>query len=349
MENDEFFNLFYEKHLSKYLEVFQDTFEAKNRSFVRTQTCDLLAFCVSAHSYRSRNFVIKHNVLDMTLKLMTLQDKPYTLAAIRLFRSWMALKDPTCNRVAIRSDLFDPVVAILEENGCKYNLINSAILELFDMLLKDKARMIIQYLATRFRDAFSEIKYVPVFRQILKLDDDFTGTPANPLPANGEAGTSSKTPGYARRRTAYHLKRLPGDDEDEAYLNEPDEDEEVLIVSGTTSSESSSSSTGDRGDSVVEPTDKENKDVGEPSGNGIGEQVSLQCEEVEAAGSYREAVVLGKRTRGGVGDEAAGEQQMNAENKGAQSGDSKSAPGGSVEAQDGESDVKRRKVKEGDV
>ena len=140
--------------------------EAKNRSFVRTQTCDLLAFCVSAHSYRSRNFVIKHNVLDMTLKLMTLQDKPYTLgilsplslrffmwsvhfmigllnsfgclfqAAIRLFRSWMALKDPTCNRVAIRSDLFDPVVAILEENGCKYNLINSAILELFDMLLK---------------------------------------------------------------------------------------------------------------------------------------------------------------------------------------------------------------------
>ena len=103
------------------------------------------------------------------------------------------------------------------------------------------------------------------------------------------------------------------------------------------------------GDSVVEPTDKENKDVGEPSGNGIGEQVSLQCEEVEAAGSYREAVVLGKRTRGGVGDEAAGEQQMNAENKGAQSGDSKSAPGGSVEAQDGESDVKRRKVKEGDV
>ena len=61
--------------------------------------------------------------------------------------------------------------------------------------LQDKARMIIQYLATRFRDAFSEIKYVPVFRQILKLDDDFTGTPANPLPANGEAGTSSKTPG----------------------------------------------------------------------------------------------------------------------------------------------------------
>ena len=55
-------------------------------------------------------------------------------AALRLTRRVVGLKDEFYNRYLIKGDLFAPIVAAFKINGDKYNLLNSAMIELFDFI-----------------------------------------------------------------------------------------------------------------------------------------------------------------------------------------------------------------------
>ena len=55
-------------------------------------------------------------------------------AALRLLRKCVGLKDEFYNRHITRFDLFRPVVDIFVANRHKYNLLNSALIELFDFI-----------------------------------------------------------------------------------------------------------------------------------------------------------------------------------------------------------------------
>ena len=55
-------------------------------------------------------------------------------AALRLFRKVVGLKDDFYNRYLIKNDLFKPVIETFVRNGNKYNLLNSAMIELFEFM-----------------------------------------------------------------------------------------------------------------------------------------------------------------------------------------------------------------------
>ena len=55
-------------------------------------------------------------------------------AALRLVRRVIGLKDEFYNRYLVKGDLFAPVVAAFKVNGDKYNLLNSAMIEMFDFI-----------------------------------------------------------------------------------------------------------------------------------------------------------------------------------------------------------------------
>ena len=46
----------------------------------------------------------------------------------------MGLKDEFYNRYIVKGQLFDPVICAFKENGQRYNLLNSAIVELFEFI-----------------------------------------------------------------------------------------------------------------------------------------------------------------------------------------------------------------------
>ena len=56
------------------------------------------------------------------------------LAALRLLRKCVGLKDEFYNRHIVRLDLFRPVVDIFVATKHKYNLLNSALVELFEFI-----------------------------------------------------------------------------------------------------------------------------------------------------------------------------------------------------------------------
>lgn len=54
--------------------------------------------------------------------------------SLRFMRRIVGLKDEFYNRYIIKGQLFDPVVTAFKNNGQRYNLLNSAIVELFEFI-----------------------------------------------------------------------------------------------------------------------------------------------------------------------------------------------------------------------
>lgn len=58
----------------------------------------------------------------------------YFQGALRFMRRIIGLKDEYYNRYIIKGNLFEPVINALLDNGTRYNLLNSAIIELFEFI-----------------------------------------------------------------------------------------------------------------------------------------------------------------------------------------------------------------------
>ena len=59
---------------------------------------------------------------------------PFVPDALRFMRKIVALKDEFYNRYIIKGNLFAPVVDALVNNNGRYNLLDSAILEMFEFI-----------------------------------------------------------------------------------------------------------------------------------------------------------------------------------------------------------------------
>ena len=127
---------------------------------------DILSECIERHSYPIRNYIINKNLLARVLVLMTSSHGhlvlcestlwvytstlyemlqfcrvlstdccyPSHTAALRFCRRIVGLKDDFFNRYVIRNNLFSPIVKTMIANGQRYNLVNSAIIELFKFI-----------------------------------------------------------------------------------------------------------------------------------------------------------------------------------------------------------------------
>lgn len=58
----------------------------------------------------------------------------FVQGALRFMRRIIGLKDEYYNRYIIKGNLFEPVINALLDNGTRYNLLNSAIIELFEFI-----------------------------------------------------------------------------------------------------------------------------------------------------------------------------------------------------------------------
>lgn len=67
-------------------------------------------------------------------------------AALRFCRRIVGLKDEFYNRYIVRDNLLAPIVKAFMANGRRYNLLNSAIIELFEYLRMVSVRCIHSHL-----------------------------------------------------------------------------------------------------------------------------------------------------------------------------------------------------------
>uniref|UniRef100_A0A8C2I2A2 Serine/threonine-protein phosphatase 4 regulatory subunit 3 n=1 Tax=Cyprinus carpio TaxID=7962 RepID=A0A8C2I2A2_CYPCA len=176
-EKTEFLSFFY-KHCMHVLSapLLANTTEEKpskgNRFFANDfQTCQLLAlivelltFCVEHHTYHIKNYIINKDILRRVLVLTASQHAFLALCALRFMRKIIGLKDEFYNRYIMRNFLFEPVVKAFLNNGSRYNLINSAVIEMFEYVRVEDVKSLTAHIIENYWKALEDVDYVQTFK-----------------------------------------------------------------------------------------------------------------------------------------------------------------------------------------
>lgn len=167
--------IFYEKHLSQLIDVItsscpsptdgitqavsnsesSDGGTGKQSSYkpeILLNICDLLCFCIVHHPYRIKCNFLLNNVIDKVLFLTRRKEKYLVVAAVRFMRTLISRNDEHLMNYIAKHNLLKPVVDVFVANGDRYNLLNSAVLELFEHIRKDNLKILLKYLVDSFWD-----------------------------------------------------------------------------------------------------------------------------------------------------------------------------------------------------
>lgn len=184
----------------------------------RSHAVDLLAYCVRAHTYRMKFFVLRNNLVGRVLSLLKQPDKFLKLAALRFVRACVGAKDDFLNRHLVKKGHLSPVFALFAANGGRDNLLSSAVIDLVEFVRTENIKSLVEHIVGSFLPSFESVEYVTTFKSLvlrneqnLEVHDDSSSGGA------GGAGGS----GVSEWRKARDAQ-----EEDEAYFDA--DDDEVL-------------------------------------------------------------------------------------------------------------------------
>ncbi|XP_040569620.1 LOW QUALITY PROTEIN: serine/threonine-protein phosphatase 4 regulatory subunit 3 [Lepeophtheirus salmonis] len=132
---------------------------------------ELLSFCVEHHTYHIKNYILHKDLLGRILILMSSKHTFLVLCALRFMRKIVALKDEFYNRYIIKGNLFQPVVSAFINNNGRYNLLDSAILEMFEFIKLEDIKSLCTHVVENYSQTLDKITYVQTFKA-LKLRYD---------------------------------------------------------------------------------------------------------------------------------------------------------------------------------
>ncbi|ELK36592.1 Serine/threonine-protein phosphatase 4 regulatory subunit 3B [Myotis davidii] len=127
---------------------------------------ELLTFCVQHHTYYIKYYILRKDLLRNVLILMKSKHTFLVLCALRLMRKIIGLKDEVYNRYIIEGNLFEPVVNAFLDNGTRYNMLNSAVIELFEYIKVENIKSLLLHVVEKFYKRLEWIEYVPTFKSM---------------------------------------------------------------------------------------------------------------------------------------------------------------------------------------
>ncbi|TWW78348.1 Serine/threonine-protein phosphatase 4 regulatory subunit 3 [Takifugu flavidus] len=173
---------------------------------------ELLTFCVEHHTYHIKTYIMNKDLLRRVLVLMNSKHTFLALCALRFMRRIIGLKDEYYNRYIIKGNLFEPVINALLDNGTRYNLLNSAIIELFEFIKVEDIKSLIAHIVDNFYKALESIEYVQTFKGLKGRYEQ-------------EKDRQSQRISSRYRRDARSL-----DEDEELWFNDDDDDDEGETV-----------------------------------------------------------------------------------------------------------------------
>eukprot|EP01104_Vermistella_antarctica_P010667 TRINITY_DN285_c0_g1_i1.p1 TRINITY_DN285_c0_g1~~TRINITY_DN285_c0_g1_i1.p1 ORF type:complete len:1021 (+),score=309.04 TRINITY_DN285_c0_g1_i1:194-3256(+) len=182
--------------------------EKRRLDAVRAHLCEILSFCVQSHGYRVRYYILRNNTVARVLRLLNERERYLVLGGIRFFRAVVGMKDDFYNRHIIKFSLFEPIIGAFKANGTRYNVLNSAVIELFEYIRKENIESLLDHVVDHYRDLFASVDYVNTFTELLAKYD------LN----HKKAGPNGKR---KRRRVAHY----DSDNDEEAYFDRDSDDD----------------------------------------------------------------------------------------------------------------------------
>ncbi|XP_061481743.1 serine/threonine-protein phosphatase 4 regulatory subunit 3B isoform X3 [Rhineura floridana] len=174
---------------------------------------ELLTFCVEHHTYHIKNYIMNKDLLRRVLVLMNSKHTFLALCALRFMRRIIGLKDEFYNRYITKGNLFEPVINALLDNGTRYNLLNSAVIELFEFIRVEDIKSLTAHIVENFYKALESIEYVQTFKGLKTKYEQEKDRQSQKLNSN------------RFRRDARTLE-----DDEEMWFNEDEEEEGEAVV-----------------------------------------------------------------------------------------------------------------------
>uniref|UniRef100_A0A8C8HAG2 Serine/threonine-protein phosphatase 4 regulatory subunit 3 n=1 Tax=Oncorhynchus tshawytscha TaxID=74940 RepID=A0A8C8HAG2_ONCTS len=111
------------------------------------------------------SFFYKYCMQVLTVPLLaSTVDEKNCKGALRFMRRIIGQKDEYYNRYIVKGNLFEPVINTLLDNGTRYNLLNSAIIELFEFIKVEDIKSLIAHIIDNYYKALESIEYVQTFK-----------------------------------------------------------------------------------------------------------------------------------------------------------------------------------------
>mmetsp|Transcript_11030 Transcript_11030/g.16499 ORF Transcript_11030/g.16499 Transcript_11030/m.16499 type:complete len:750 (-) Transcript_11030:143-2392(-) len=125
---------------------------------------ELFSMCARQHGVRAKVYILGHRILQKAVKVIDVGDKRLTLSVIRLIRTCIGSKDPGYASIVERNRLLDPVINLFVANGARYNLLNSNVIELLDLIQRENLKNLVSYVMQEHGAKFEKVSYVDTFR-----------------------------------------------------------------------------------------------------------------------------------------------------------------------------------------
>ncbi|KRX86720.1 Serine/threonine-protein phosphatase 4 regulatory subunit 3A, partial [Trichinella pseudospiralis] len=186
-------------------------------SAVRSMAVDILNLIVDFDAPAVRSYCVSEFTenkeklfLNLVIDLMNRDPDPDLVTTMHA--------DDFYNRHIIRHRLFDPVVKCFIANGSKYNVLNSALIELFEFIRTENVRILCLHFVENYMEHFEDVTYVNTF-QGLKRRYEQQDSLSMKSSSHSSSGSLTDSASWKRIRNSREL------DEEEQWLNDDDEDE----------------------------------------------------------------------------------------------------------------------------
>uniref|UniRef100_A0A1J3GYB5 Serine/threonine-protein phosphatase 4 regulatory subunit 3 n=1 Tax=Noccaea caerulescens TaxID=107243 RepID=A0A1J3GYB5_NOCCA len=226
-------DIFYEKHLPELVDVITascpdksgNTSEVPARRIgtkpeVLLNICELFCFCIMQDSSRTKCSFLQNNVTEKVLHLTRRKEKYLVVAAIRFVRTLLSVHDDYVQSYVVKNNMLKPVMDVFIANGNRYNLLNSAVLDLLEHIRKGNATLLLKYIVDTFWDQLAPF-------QCLTSIQAFKVKYEQCLESAGPKSTADAVD--PRRR----VDERALDKEEEDYFNEDSDEEDSASASNT--------------------------------------------------------------------------------------------------------------------
>ncbi|KAL1500788.1 hypothetical protein ABEB36_006231 [Hypothenemus hampei] len=224
-EKTDFLNFFY-KHSVQILiaplmeNTVNDTPQREDYRLVQVLglILEILKSSVEHHTYHIKNFILNKDLLRRILVLMKSRHKFLVLCALRFMRKLISLKDEFYNRYIIKGNLFAPVIDAFLNNKGRYNLLDSAIIEMFEFIRLEDIKTLCSHVVENFGRSLEDVGYVQTFKAMRLRYEQYQDKLKERYNLDGVPSIL--------RSSRYRRDQRQMEEEEEMWFNEDDEFED---------------------------------------------------------------------------------------------------------------------------
>jgi protein phosphatase-4 regulatory subunit 3 len=170
-----FLNLFYTKFVpllfSPLARPLPKSIHTEEEALLKNSLCEFLAGLLPSHGQWIITYILNSFIVKNILNLLNAKERWLVLASIRFVRTLLLIESNPITNFIINEHIFEPIINVFIKNGAKYNLVESAILELFEWIIKKKNKPIMKYLVEKFYNRFKDNSHFSIFQTLKEISE----------------------------------------------------------------------------------------------------------------------------------------------------------------------------------